>query len=173
MSISYTYPRVDVVTTALQRQTYNETIDDTLVMFAPFKSSMGPMDEIKRIHSLEEFEAIYGTTNYSVMGHTGLNIRNWLNNGGTVYAMRHDVTPLGEGSVASTKARGTIIGGRYAFNIDMMGLISAIKALNITDEKKKAARDVFIQELPYDTKLNINFVIQLSNSQIHIGGTWK
>ena len=175
MSISYTYPRVDVVTTALQRQTYNETIDDTLVMFAPFKSSMGPMDEIKRIHSLGEFEATYGTTNYSVMGHTGLNIRNWLNNGGTVYAMRHDsikdFTSVTSTSHPATHAYGAIIGGRYAFNIDMVALLSELRD-SFTSDANKALCSKLIATLPLKTNVNINGIISdATTGHLRIGAS--
>ena len=174
MSISYTYPRVDVVTTALQRQTYNETIDDTLVMFAPFKSSMGPMDEIKRIHSLGEFEATYGTTDYSVMGHTGLNIRNWLNNGGTVYAMRHDsltdFTSVTLTNHPATHAYGGIIGGRYALNIDMVALLSKLRnSFTSGDDKELCSKLISI--LPLRTNVNINGTANDNDGHLRIGAS--
>lgn len=89
MAISYTYPRVDVNTTALTRRILTETVDDTIVMLSIFNSKCGPIDTINRIHGISQFESIYGSLDDDILGNTGLNIRNWLSNGGTVYAMRH------------------------------------------------------------------------------------
>ena len=94
MAISYTYPRVDVNTTALTRRVLNETIDDTIVMLSIFNSKCGPIDTISRIHGISQFESIYGSVDDDVLDNTGLNIRNWLSNGGTVYAMRHVPTSV-------------------------------------------------------------------------------
>jgi hypothetical protein len=138
MPISYTYPRVDVITNALQRQTYTQTVDDTLVLFAPFKASMGPMDEIIRIHSLGEFEETYGAITYPEWGQTGLNIRNWLENGGTVYAMRHDLSVIENryngNNISSTNhpayaPYGMCVGGRYAISLDLNEVNSIVKEL--------------------------------------------
>lgn len=90
MAISYTYPRVDVNTTALTRKILTENVEDTLVMLSIFSASIGPVDTINRIHTLSQFESIYGTITEKEFGNNGLNIKNWLNNGGTVYAMRHE-----------------------------------------------------------------------------------
>lgn len=89
MAISYTYPRVDVNTTALTRRILTETVDDTISMLSIFNSKGGPVDTITRIHGISQFESIYGSLDDDMLGNTGLNIKNWLSNGGTVYAMRH------------------------------------------------------------------------------------
>lgn len=87
-SYKYTYPRVDITTTALSRPVLTENVPDTLVLFAPFKANIGPLNKIVVCHSLEEFETTFGAIDYVVQGQNGLNIQHWLRSGGTVYAAR-------------------------------------------------------------------------------------
>jgi hypothetical protein len=92
MAYDFTYPRVDVTTTALKRKTLSETVEDTLVLFAPFKGSYGPVNEIVICHSYSDFTDSFGDLDYDVNGQNGIQIKNWLDNGGTVYAVRVEVT---------------------------------------------------------------------------------
>lgn len=87
MAKNYTYPRVDVSTTALTHSSSRPQAEDTLILFAPFLSDRGPTDTIVKIHSLEEFRSVYGLDS-TRMERTLLNISNWLVAGGTVYAFR-------------------------------------------------------------------------------------
>lgn len=87
-SYKYTYPRVDITTTALSRPVLNENVPDTLVLFAPFKADLGPVNQFVICHTRAEFETTFGTIDYAIQGQNGLNILHWLNNGGTVYAVR-------------------------------------------------------------------------------------
>jgi hypothetical protein len=186
MAISYTYPRVDVITKALQRQTYTQTVDDTLVLFAPFKAAMGPMDEIIRIHSLGEFEETYGAITYSEWGQTGLNIRNWLENGGTVYAMRHDLAEVtgtskyNDNDISATNhpayaPYGLSIGGRYTLSIDVGGIIEKISTLMGTEDdtlnnKLSKSEKTFIKtQLQNVNDLNLLVVNDNDGAIDHIG----
>jgi hypothetical protein len=90
MAIFYTHPRVDISKTAITRKTLTESNPDSIRLFAPFKSSYGPTNEIKILHTEADFIANYGDFNFNQQGQNALNIRNWLHNGGTVYAMRAD-----------------------------------------------------------------------------------
>lgn len=87
-SYTYTYPRVDITTTALSRPVLTENVPDTLVLFAPFKAELGPVNQIVVCHTRSEFEETFGQIDYSIQGQNGLNILHWLSNGGTVYAAR-------------------------------------------------------------------------------------
>lgn len=88
---TYSYPRVNTSVTALERVTATSEAADTTVLFVPFVSERGPIEEVKKIHSLEEFQMTYGEiSNYvgRLGKHTAFNIMNWLTAGGTVYAYR-------------------------------------------------------------------------------------
>ena len=87
-SYKYTYPRVDITTTALSRPVLTENVPDTLVLFAPFRANIGPVNQFVICHSRADFETTFGTIDYTIQGQNGLNILHWLNNGGTVYAVR-------------------------------------------------------------------------------------
>lgn len=118
MAISYTYPRVDVNTTALTRRILNETFDDTIVMLSIFNAKCGPVNTINRIHGINQFESIYGPLDDEVFGCTGLNIKNWLSSGGTVYALRHIPTQASANLYYGTTddiGNSDIITGKYAF----------------------------------------------------------
>lgn len=101
-SYKYTYPRVDITTTALSRPILIENVPDTLVLFAPFKADIGPLNKIVICHSLEEFESTFGAIDYSVQGQNGLNIQHWLRSGGTVYAARVGTDGDGSGNTAAS-----------------------------------------------------------------------
>ena len=92
MALNYNFPRVDVTTTALQRKNLSPVTEDTLVLFAPFKGSYGPVNEIVICHSYADFTDSFGELDYNVNGQNGIQIKNWLDNGGTVYAIRVEVT---------------------------------------------------------------------------------
>jgi hypothetical protein len=92
MAYDFTYPRVDITTTALKRKTLSETVEDTLVLFAPFKGSYGPINKVVIVHSYDEFADTFGELSYEISGQNGIQIKNWLDNGGTVYAVRVEVT---------------------------------------------------------------------------------
>ena len=99
MALNYNFPRVDVTTTALQRKNLSPVTEDTLVLFAPFKGSYGPINEVVICHSYADFTDSFGELDYDINGQNGIQIKNWLDNGGTVYAVRVEVTeenkPLG------------------------------------------------------------------------------
>ena len=90
MAIFYTHPRVDINKTAITRQRLVESEPDSLRLFAPFKASFGPTNEISILHDISDFTQPYGEFNFDQQGQTALNIRNWLLQGGTVYGMRVD-----------------------------------------------------------------------------------
>lgn len=88
---AYSYPRVNTSVTALEHVNSAPSAEDTTVLFVPFVSEKGPINEVKKIHSLEEFQATYGEIkNYvnRIGKHTAFNIMNWLTAGGTIYACR-------------------------------------------------------------------------------------
>jgi len=76
MAKSYTYPHVSVSTTALSRSTTSTTTNDTTILFVPFISDMGPVNELVKIYSLEDFISTYGSIDYSTQGQTILNVAN-------------------------------------------------------------------------------------------------
>lgn len=84
----YSYPRVRLSTTALRHSSVQPDVEDTTILFAAFASEKGPTDKIVRIHTLSEFIMTYGNLDYDINRQTALNIYNWLNAGGTVYALR-------------------------------------------------------------------------------------
>jgi hypothetical protein len=67
-SYTYTYPRVDITTTALSRPVLTENVPDTLVLFAPFKAELGPVNQIVVCHTRSEFEETFGQIDYSIQG---------------------------------------------------------------------------------------------------------
>ena len=83
----FKYPRVDIeeIKNIYRPSSDDNTKTDSIVLFEPFK---GPSNEMRIIHSLDEFISTYGEPSYEMDGQNSLQIRNWLNNGGTVYAMR-------------------------------------------------------------------------------------
>ena len=86
----FKYPRVDIeeIKNIYRPSSDDNTKTDSIVLFAPFKGNFGPSNEMRIIHSLDEFKSTYGEPSYEMDGQNSLQIRNWLKNGGTVYAMR-------------------------------------------------------------------------------------
>lgn len=88
---NYTYPRVDIKTIAKIHNTAAPEAEDTTVLFMPILADKGPMNEIVKIHSLEEFITTFGEMDGikdRVGKLTAFNIMNWLTAGGTLYVVR-------------------------------------------------------------------------------------
>lgn len=88
---NYTYPRVDIKTIAKIHNTAAPEAEDTTVLFMPILADKGPMNEIVKVHSLEEFITIFGEMDGikdRVGELTAFNIMNWLTAGGTLYVVR-------------------------------------------------------------------------------------
>ena len=103
---NYTYPRVDIKTIAKIHNTAAPEAEDTTVLFMPILADKGPMNEIVKVHSLEEFITIFGEMDgiqKRVGKLTAFNIMNWLTAGGTLYAVRL-------GNEAKSKRREVTIG---------------------------------------------------------------
>lgn len=103
---NYTYPRVDIKTIAKIHNTAAPEAEDTTVLFMPILADKGPMNEIVKIHSLEEFITTFGEMDgiqKRVGKLTAFNIMNWLTAGGTLYVVRL-------GNEAGSKHREVTIG---------------------------------------------------------------
>ena len=103
---NYNYPRVDIKTIAKIHNTAAPEAEDTTVLFMPILADKGPMNEIVKIHSLEEFITIFGEMDgiqKRVGKLTAFNIMNWLTAGGTLYVVRL-------GNEAGSKQREVTIG---------------------------------------------------------------
>lgn len=91
MTRIYSYPRVNTSVTALVHSNALPEAKDTTVLFVPFVSERGPVNEVVKIHSLEEFQTTFGEIKnyYTRIGkNTAFMIMNWLSAGGTIYAVR-------------------------------------------------------------------------------------
>lgn len=96
---NYNYPRVDIKTIAKIHNTAAPEAEDTTVLFMPILADKGPMNEIVKIHSLEEFITTFGEMDgiqKRVGKLTAFNIMNWLTAGGTLYVVRLGSTVEGE-----------------------------------------------------------------------------
>ena len=103
---NYTYPRVDTKIIAKIHNTAAPEAEDTTVLFMPILADKGPMNEIVKVHSLEEFITIFGEMDGikdRVGELTAFNIMNWLTAGGTLYVVRL-------GNEAKSKPREVTIG---------------------------------------------------------------
>ena len=103
---NYNYPRVDIKTIAKIHNTAAPEAEDTTVLFMPILADKGPMNEIVKIHSLEEFITTFGEMDgiqERVGKLTAFNIMNWLTAGGTLYVVRL-------GNEAGSKQREVTIG---------------------------------------------------------------
>ena len=103
---NYTYPRVDTKIIAKIHNTAAPEAEDTTVLFMPILADKGPMNEIVKIHSLEEFITTFGEMDgiqKRVGKLTAFNIMNWLTAGGTLYVVRL-------GNEAGSKQREVTIG---------------------------------------------------------------
>lgn len=88
MAKNYTYPRVTLSTTAINRVKATPNVDDTTIYFTPIIADKGPIATLTKVHTLKEFYSIFGEISYSKIGQTGLNIANWLTSGGTLLTYR-------------------------------------------------------------------------------------
>jgi hypothetical protein len=88
MAITKIYPHVNVTTTAIVRPVLTGEDTGATSLFVPFLAKKGLSDSIQRIFSLSQFVAEYGQADYVLQGRSILNIYNWLNAGGSIYALR-------------------------------------------------------------------------------------
>jgi hypothetical protein len=98
MIINKVYPHVNVTTTALVRNPGDFIDTGATSLFVPFLAEKGLSDEIQKIFNLTQFISEYGEPDFSYQGRSILNIYNWLNAGGSIYALRL----VGEGGANST-----------------------------------------------------------------------
>jgi hypothetical protein len=82
------FPRVTVSKYAVPRVTTEFIDNNTTTLFVPFVSARGPENKVQRIFSLAHFISEYGEADFTAQGRTILNVYNWLNAGGTLYALR-------------------------------------------------------------------------------------
>ena len=97
-NITKIYPHVNVTTNALIRPVAEAIDNGATTLFVPFKAKKGMSDQIQKIFNLSQFIAEYGEADFSYQGRTVLNIYNWLNAGGAIYALRL----VGKGGAAAT-----------------------------------------------------------------------
>lgn len=88
MIINKVYPHVNVTTTALVRNPGDFVDTGATSLFVPFLAEKGLSDEIQKIYNLTQFISEYGEPDFSYQGRSILNIYNWLNAGGSIYALR-------------------------------------------------------------------------------------
>jgi hypothetical protein len=88
MAKNYSYPRVEMNTTTNKHSSVQPAAEDTTTLLAMCIAEKGPVDGLTVVHSLAEFNSIFGTLSYADNGQTALNIYNWLSNGGTAYVKR-------------------------------------------------------------------------------------
>jgi hypothetical protein len=99
MAITKIYPHVNVTTTAIVRPVLTGEDTGATSLFVPFLAKKGLSDGIQKIFSLSQFVAEYGQANYALQGRSILNIYNWLNAGGSIYALR--LVGAGRGTATS------------------------------------------------------------------------
>lgn len=87
-NINKIYPHVNVTMKALLRRTPQVVESDATTMFVPFYAKKGLNNEVKKIYNLSQFISEYGEPDVNYQGRGILNIYNWLNAGGAVYALR-------------------------------------------------------------------------------------
>lgn len=87
-TINKIYPHVNVTTRALIRTAPVTADDGATTMFVPFYAKRGLSNEVQKIYNLDQFISEYGEPDYDYQGRSILNIYNWLNAGGAVYALR-------------------------------------------------------------------------------------
>jgi len=95
MANNYSYPRVEMNTTTNKHSSVQPSAEDTTTLLAFCIAEKGPCSikensaiGLTAVHSLAEFNSIFGTLSYEDNGQTALNIYNWLSNGGTAYVKR-------------------------------------------------------------------------------------
>ena len=66
----FKYPRVDIeeIKNIYRPCSDDNTKTDSIVLFAPFKGNFGPSNEMRIIHSLDEFIFTYGEPSYEMDG---------------------------------------------------------------------------------------------------------
>ena len=87
-TINKIYPHVNVTTKALIRTAPEFVDSEATTMFVPFYSKKGLANQVQKIYILEQFISEYGEPDFDYQGRTVLNIYNWLNAGGAIYALR-------------------------------------------------------------------------------------
>jgi hypothetical protein len=87
-TINKIYPHVNVTTRALIRTAQVIADDGATTLFVPFYAKRGLSNEVQKIYNLDQFISEYGEPDYDYQGRTILNIYNWLNAGGAIYALR-------------------------------------------------------------------------------------
>jgi hypothetical protein len=105
MLINKVYPHVNVTTTALLRNPVDFLETGATSLFVPFIAKKGLSDKIQKIFNLAQFISEYGEPDFAFQGRTILNVYNWLNAGGSIYALRL-VGEQGANSTASVPASG-------------------------------------------------------------------
>jgi hypothetical protein len=122
MAITKIYPHVNVTTTAIVRPVLTGEDTGATSLFVPFLAKKGLSDGIQRIFSLSQFVAEYGQADYALQGRSILNIYNWLNAGGSIYALR--LVGAGRGT-ATSKLLGT------AANVTTFAVGQSIKIVSL------------------------------------------
>ena len=87
-TINKIYSHVNVTTRALIRTAQVIADDVATTLFVPFYAKRGLSNEVQKIYNLDQFISEYGEPDYDYQGRTILNIYNWLNAGGAIYALR-------------------------------------------------------------------------------------
>ncbi len=103
MVINKIYPHVNVTTTALLRSAVEAVDTGATTLLVPFLAKKGPANIARKILNLGQFVAEYGEPDFAYQGRSILNAYNWLNAGGSIYAVR-----LVGGN--ATTAEGTYVG---------------------------------------------------------------
>jgi hypothetical protein len=103
MVINKIYPHVNVTTTALIRNAVEAVDTGATTLFVPFLAKKGLANKAQKILNLGQFVAEYGEPDYEFQGRSILNAYNWLNAGGSVYALRL----AGSDAVTATGVYGT------------------------------------------------------------------
>jgi len=113
----YTHPHVNISVDALPRTRGIPAESTATVLFAPFVAKRGSA-ELQKIYNLSQFIAEYGEPDFDYQGRTILNVLNWLDGGGAVYALRL----VGDNSAYSeaTKAfSATVANVTYASSVEI------------------------------------------------------
>lgn len=92
MGISYPHVSVNV---SAKNKIVTETTENVTAttLFVPFVSDIGPANEVKLVKTYKQFQSLYGDINPKYQEH--LNLYNWLNAGGQLFAYRMADTTAG------------------------------------------------------------------------------
>lgn len=88
MVINKIYPHVNVTTTALLRGAVEAVDTGATTLFVPFLAKKGLANKAQKILNLNQFVSEYGEPDFAYQGRSILNAYNWLNAGGSIYALR-------------------------------------------------------------------------------------